>query len=345
MRRQALLAVRVGEKDMEETVKVMCGGREIDRITHSFRKDRDRSVVIYREQLWPVEGGCIYVENESGTAGVDRRLDAAEWRLLVTRLLPGSLPALREECFSLLRAQFGDNLPDGIVCAISSLTSMGLEQEARELLIYFLCEKHDSERLSSLLQTQLLTSEVSSAIALCANADPTVDGLESEIETGLIIEDENLQDWDWAASDEAQTPEIDDMALRVAASRIQGAIGSFASEEKGAVIPDLTQPFDDALWTEDPIFPPLTSVGSPEERALVERTAKLSTVAQDVLRYFADNPGDRAAHAELVLGYHVADINKLLSGSLNHYLKKSGSGGWECHPWVSDILLILDKAS
>lgn len=327
---------------MEETIRVICGGREIDRITHSFRKDRDRSVVIYREQLWPVEGGCIYIEKESGTADIDRRLDAAEWRVLVTRLLPVSLPILREECFSLLCTQFGDNLPDSIVRAISSLTSMGLEQEARELLVCFLCEKHDSERLSSLLQTQLPTNEVSNAIALCAN---TVDGLESEIEIRSTIEDENLEDWDWAASDETQTPEIDDMALRIAASRIQGAIGSYASEEKGAVIPDLTQPFDDALWTENPIFPPLASVRTPEESALVERTAKLSTVAQDVLRYFADNPGDRAAHAELVLGYHVVDINKLLSGSLNHYLKKSGSGGWECHPWVSDILLILDKAS
>jgi len=329
---------------MEETIRVMYGGREIDRITRSFRMDRDRSVVIYRERLWPVEGGCIYVESESSMAGIDRRLDAAEWRVLVTRLLPGSLPVLREECFSLLRMQFGDNLPDGIVCAISSLTFMGLEQEARELLVYFLCEKHDSERLSSLLQARLLTSEVSSAVALCTNAVPSVDGLGAKIEIGSIIEDESLQDWDWAASAEAQTPEIDDMELRVAASRIQGAIGSYTSEEKGAVIPDLTQPFDDALWTEGSIFPSLASIRSPEERALVERTAKLSTVAQDVLRYFADNPGDRAAHAELVLGYHVTDINKLLSGSLNYYLKKSGSGGWECHPWVSDILLILDNA-
>ena len=291
-----------------------------------------------------MEGCCIYVESESGTADDNKRLDFAEWRVLVKRLLPDSLPVRREECFSVLRTLFGENLPNGVVSALSSLAFMGLEHEARELLVDFLCEKHDSKKISSLLQARLLSNEISSLVALNVNEPSVVDGSDSEFECRVVVDDDNLQDWNWTASDEVRTPEIDDIGLRAIASQVQGAIGSYASVEKGAVIPSLAEPFDSALWAEKTTLPTPTSKISPAEIALVERTAKLGTVAMDVLRYFSDNPGDRAAHAELVLGYPLADINKLLLGSLSNYVKKTGSGGWECYSWVSGLLLILDDA-
>ena len=58
-------------------------------------------------------------------------------------------------------------------------------------------------------------------------------------------------------------------------------------------------------------------------------------------RYFSDNPGDRAVHAEAVLGYPMTEIRRLLLGSLGHYLKKTDTGGWECHPWVEQVLSAL----
>lgn len=277
---------------MDLKARITCGGHEVDRITRFFGKDRDWPVAIYRERFRLVGSGFIYVESESSTTGDDERLDAAEWRVLIKRLLPDSLPPQRDECFSLFRALFGENLPDGVLCALSSLAFMGLEQEARELLVDFLCEKHDSERLSSQLQIRLFASETSSLVNLYPNASSAVDGLEPETESKLIIEDENLQDWGWSTSDDAQTPEIDDMELRAVASRIQGALGSYSFVEEGAVIPDLTQSFDSALWAEEVVLPPPASTRSPAERALMERTAQLGTVAKDVLRYFADNPGD-----------------------------------------------------
>ncbi|MCV4290039.1 hypothetical protein OH708_19140 [Pseudomonas capsici] len=290
-----------------------------------------------------VEGGCIHVENECNTSP-GQRLDRAEWGVLVAHMLPESLPMRREECSGLLRALFKDNLPDGVVRALSSLAFMGLEQDARELLVDFLCEKYDSISLSRQLQAQLLCSEISSSVACSTYAVSISGSFESDVEVESIAEDESLQDWDWVATDEIPIPEIDDRHLRAVAGRIQGAIGTYRSLEKGAVIPSLVEPFDELIWDEGSILPSPVSTRSSEERVLIERTARLGTVALDLLRYFADNPGDRAAHAEFVLGYHVSDINKILSGSLSHYLNKTQSGGWVCHPWVFGVLLVLDEA-
>ncbi|WP_143517038.1 hypothetical protein [Pseudomonas fluorescens] len=329
---------------MELTVRVMSCGKEVDRIACPLQIDGRRLAVIYRERLCPVEDGCIHVENGIEISGPDQRPGRPEWGALVAHLVPKSLPERREECSELLRVIFKDNLPDGVVRAFSSLAFMGLEQDAHELLVDFLCEKYDAISLSRQLQTQLFCSEISSAVVCSANSDPTFITSETNIESDAVAEDESLQGWDWTAADEIQIPEIDDRDLRAVAGQIQGAIGTYRSSEKGTVIPSLVGPFDGALLNEESIPPSSARTRSPEERVLVERTAKLGTVALDLLRYFADNPGDRAAHAELVLGYNVTDINKILSGSLNHYLKKNQSGGWVCHPWVAGVLLVLDEA-
>lgn len=328
---------------MEVTVRVMSYGQEIDRITGPLKMNGRQLAVIYRDQLWPVEGGCIHVEMDCSPSPTHRP-DRAEWERLIARLVPEPLPERREECSELLRGLFKDNLPDGVVRALSSLAFIGLEQDARELLVDFLCEKYDSISLGRQLQAQLLCSGILSAVACSASAVHTFVASESDIIVGSIAEDESLQDWDWEVVDEIQTPETDDTALRAFASHIQGAIGTYQCLDKGAVIPSLAGPFDSPACNEESILLPPISAMSSEERVLVERTAKLGMVSLDLLRYFVDNPGDRAAHAELVLGYDLTDINKILSGALNHYLKKTQSGGWVCHPWVSGVLLVLDDA-
>lgn len=337
----------IRRRDMEVTVRVMSCGQEVDRITSPLQIDGQKLVVIYREQLWPVEGGCIHVENVIDISDPDQRPARADWGVLVAHLVPKSLPARREECSELLRVLFKDNLPDGVVRALSSLAFVGLEQDARELLVDFLFEKYDSINLSRQLQTQLLCSDISNAVAYTVRSVPAFSGSDSSSELGVEVdtssEDASLQDWDWTATDEIKTPEIDDQDLRAAAGQIQGAIGAYRSLEKGTVITGLVGPFDSTLWNEEPILPPPAGARLSEEGLLVERTAKLGEVALDILRYFADNPGDRASHAELVLGYHVTDINKILVNSLSHYLKKNQSGGWECHPWVSGVLNVLNE--
>lgn len=329
---------------MEVTVRVMSCGKEIDRITGPLHIDGQQIAVTYRERLWPVEGVCIHVETEVDISDAERRPDRAEWEELVVRLVPESFPTLREECSELLRVLFKDNLPDGIVRAISSLAYVGLKRDAHELLIDFLSEKYDSLNLSRQLQPELVCSEKLSTLPCSSNSVLTFIISESDIEVDSIAEDAALQDWDWMATDEIQHPEIDDKSLRAVAGRIQEAIGTYRSLEKGTMIPSLVGPIDDTPSDEDSALPQYANTRSSEERVLVERTAKLGMVALDLLRYFADNPGDRAAHAELVLGYHVTDINKILSGSLSHYLKKNQSGGWVCHFWVSGVLQALDEA-
>lgn len=327
---------------MEVTVRVMSRGQEIDRITRPLRTDGRKPAVSYRKLLWPVKDGCIHIETEHATLAPDRRLDADEWGVLVTCLLPAPLPTQRYECSALLRTCFSESLPDGVVRALSSLAYVGLEEEARQLLADFLSEKHDSALINRRMRMQLLRSEMSGNTDLSANKTPSVESAELKVDTGTIAEDENLDGWDWAPAAELQIPKVDDQALRDVARHIQGAIGAYRSSEQGAVVPDFNEPFEASDWSEGLVLALPGSVTPPMESILVERTVRLGAMALDVLRYFADNPGDRSAHAELVLGYPVSDINKLLLGSLSHHLKRNGSGGWECHSWVSGVLAALD---
>lgn len=320
----------------------MSRGQEVDRITSPLRMDGGRPAVTYRKLLWPVEDGCIHIEAEHdafrdlGNANLD------DWVGLVTRVLPERLPTNIIECAEVLRVCFRENLPQGVIRASCSLVSIGLENEARGLLVDFLREKHDSERLGKLIRMQLLFSE-RPASPLPMNTNPDVENTEPELDAAISIEDEKTVDWDWIPADETRKPVVDDHALRAQAGFAQETIGAYRTIERGAVISGLTESLSESVWVEGLLLPPIGRTRSHEESTLLERTAKLGTTGLELLRYFADNPGDRAAHAELVLGYPVADINKLLTGSLSHYLKKSGSGGWECHAWALSILSALDE--
>lgn len=146
-------------------------------------------------------------------------------------------------------------------------------------------------------------------------------------------------DWDWSPTlNEFEMPEVDDSSLRATATDLQESIGSYIARELGAPIPG----FED-LATEQQTFTSSTGEAFLNESALLERTSQLGRIALDLLRYFSDNPGDRAVHAEAVLGYPMTEIRRLLLGSLGNYLKKTDSGGWECHPWVEQVLSALNE--
>jgi hypothetical protein len=324
---------------MEVTVRVMSCGVEIDRITRPLRTEANQPAVTYRKLLWPIENGCIHI----GMAEVSQDSDGEDWMALAKSLLPATLPTQKHACSDLLRDCFRGTLPSGVLSATSSLASLGLEQEARDLLVDFLREHKDSASLSRLLQTQLLESK--GPLNNPNYLNPNTQNLEKDRVIVLVPENEGESDWTWESVDEAQTPTIDDQDLRDAAKRTQEALGSYRPIEDGAQAPDLASPIEDCDWHDDRLIAQQPSAVSSVEKILMERTAKLGETALDVLRYFVDNPGDRSAHAELVLGYAVSDINKLLSGPLNDYLKRNPSGGWDCHPWVPNLLSALDETS
>jgi hypothetical protein len=211
---------------MEVPIRVMSRGQEIDRITRPLRMDEGRPAVTYRKLLWPVEDGCIHIETEYDAALYNRNTNLDDWVVLVTRLLPESLPAHIDECAEVLRVCFRENLPRGVIRASSSLVSIGLENEARDLLVDFLREKHDSERLSKLIRMQLLFSERSSSPPP-TNTNPSAENTESENDTTITIEDEDTLDWDWIPADEAQKPIVDDQVLRTQAECAQETIGAY----------------------------------------------------------------------------------------------------------------------
>jgi len=239
----------------------------------------------------------------------------------------------------LIESRFRGSLPQGVVQAICSLVSLRLELQARVLLVDFFSEKHDSARLLRLLQMQLLFMERTGRAQEPA-APP--EGSSGWAASGAPAERD--PGWEWAPADEPDRPIVDDDALRQSALQTQVTMGACRVLETGNAIPD----FDDAAdmsWIEEgPRMPGIGASGDHEAR-LVERTASLGPMALDLLRYFSDNPGDRASHAEQVLGHSVSDINRLLAGSLGQHVKRRPSGGWECHSWVADVLDVLDGMS
>lgn len=117
-------------------------------------------------------------------------------------------------------------------------------------------------------------------------------------------------------------------------------------EEGGLVIEGLDEMPDEQHWElSASVSAPSKRSASVEDNLLLQRIMSLGSMALDVLRYFADNPGDRATHVEQVLGYPLPVVNSLLSGKLSQYLQRSPSGGWACQSWVPDVLATLDSES
>lgn len=319
---------------MEVTVRVISDGHEVERITRPLRMDEQGSAVTYRKRLWPIIDGCIHID---GTSAVSEG-DELAWAFLVTSLLPKSLPNQVGACSKLLQTLFRESLPHGVVQAAATLVSLRFEQQARALLVDVLKDRRDANRLYRLLQMHLLFRDRAER---AKDAAPSV---EDRVEVQPLTEID--LDWEWAPSNEVEKPNLDDSTLRSDAALIQEGIGSYKASEAGATIPELCDLAGDEAWLEaTSTLVARDQQSSVHESVLVDRTAKLGDTALDLLRYFADNPGDRAAHAEHILGYPISDINRLLSGGLSHYVKRNSSGGWECHAWTVEVLSALDESN
>lgn len=320
------------DQAMEEIIRVMSDGQEIDRMVCSTHIEEGIPTVRYREQSWPVVDGCIQLNGPA-----NQESTSADWAVLIQNLLPPVLPDQTDSCDKLLQDRFKGNLPYGVTQAAATLVALRFEQQARVLLVDFLREHRNAHRLYRLLQMQLLFRERSK------RTNDT--GITASSVTEQLTESTPLSavevDWDWSPSlDEPEMPDVDDSSLRAAATYLQESIGSYRARESGESVPG----FED-LASDQKTFINPTGDGDTllNESTLLERTSQLGKIALDLLRYFSDNPGDRAVHAEMVLGYPMTEIRRLLLGSLGHYLKKTDAGGWKCHPWVEQVLAALKE--
>ena len=328
---------------MDVCVRVISEGVEVDSITRPLRTDDGVPTVTYRRQQWPVVNGCINLDEPEVQVG-DGDL---KWAFLIASILPEGLPSEHATCSELVQHLFSGALPDGVANAVGHLCEMGLEPAARLLLMDFLKEKHDSSRLYKVLKMRLLFRERISrrrnynSVALTTeHSDDKAPAASPE--TSLKIED----DFGWlpASDDALNVPVIDDSALRETASSVQSDIGTYIASDHDAEPLDLGD-LEDLDWEVGADAAQDSGQAVKAENVIVDRLAALGDMAVELLIYFADNPGDKAIHAEYVLGYPVVEINKLLNGSLGFYVRRVSSGGWECHRWALDVLAALAKRS
>ncbi|HID7919897.1 TPA: hypothetical protein ACXIEW_005119, partial [Pseudomonas aeruginosa] len=199
---------------MEEIIRVMSDGREIDRIVCSTKLDEGMPAVKYREQYWPVVDGCIQLDRPA-----NQECSSAEWAVLIQNLLPPVLPDQTDSCEKLLQDCFRGSLPLGITKAVASLVALRFEQQARELLVDFLREHRNAHRLFRLVQMQLLFRERAGRTQDSAGITPSsVAELppESAHLSGVDM------DWEWSASlDDPEMPDVDDSSLRATATNLQ----------------------------------------------------------------------------------------------------------------------------
>jgi len=327
---------------MEDTVQVVASGQVIDRITRRLQLSGNTLTVAYRKRIWPVTDSCIHVDGTSEPPATPEDSHPDAWMQLVARLLPYPLPTEQGECAERLRTDFRDYLPDSTVRAISLLVSLGHESEARELLVDFLEQIRPPERVRRLVKLLLVFRRVPPS-SPAANLDqPEADPERPAAAHRAELDEDELLALTWQPEQESKIPTVDDVPLRTEARSIQEHIGAHAMEEGGLVIEGLDEMPDEQHWE---LSEPSKRSASVEDNLLLQRIMSLGSTALDVLRYFADNPGDRATHVEQVLGYPLPVVNSLLSGKLSQYLQRSPSGGWACQNWVPDVLATLDSES
>lgn len=328
---------------MDVCVRVISEGVEVDSITRPLRTDDGVPTVTYRRRQWPVVNGCINLDEPDSQVG-DGEL---KWACLISSILPEGLPSEQLACSELVKHLFSGAIPDGVANAVGHLCEMGLEPAARLLLMDFLKEKHDSSRLYKVLKMRLLFRE---RVSRRRNYNPVALTTEhtsykapaASPETSFKIED----DFGWipASDDALNVPAIDDSDLRRAATSIQSGIGTYIASDHDAEPLDLGD-LEDLDWEVGAAAGQGSGQAIKAENVIADRLAALGDMAVELLIYFADNPGDKAIHAEDVLGYPLVEINKLLNGSLGFYVRRVSSGGWECHTWALDVLAALAKRS
>ncbi|HED8873730.1 hypothetical protein [Pseudomonas aeruginosa] len=332
---------------MEDTVQVMASGRKIDRITRPLHSSGSTPTIIYRRRIWPVMDSCIHIDGTSEPPVTSEASHPDAWMQLVARLLPHPLPTDQGECAEQLRADFRDHLPDSTIRAISLLVSLGHEAEARELLVDFLEQIRPPERVKRLVELLLLFRRSAPPAPTTGSDLPAMNNTERPTASPEPeLDGSELLTLTWLPEPESQIPSIDDTPLRSEARTTQEGIGAHVIQESGLVIEGLNEMPDEQDWKiTAPIDEPSKRPAGEEDHILLQRTLDLGSTALDVLRYFANNPGDRALHAEQVLGYSLPVVNSLLSGKLSHYVQRSTSGGWACQSWVPNILAVLDSES
>lgn len=319
---------------MDMSVRVISDGEEVDSITRSLQIEHGVPTVEYRGQYWKVIDGCINLDKHNQAVEVDE----LKWAFLVTSILPKTLPSDFQRCKGLMAELFRGALPEGVVIAAAHLSGLGLEQQARLLLVDFLKEKRDATKLYKVLKMKLLFRERSNQLA---ESMPELEVASAEATAGYAT----INDFDWQPSYEVlAAPTVDDFAIRKLALEVQSGIGSYQVTGSDVQPLDLGSFDDDLTWGVNADDTTGSAPAGSSDAILVSRLAALGEMAVELLAYFADNPGDRAVHAEHVLGYPLVDINRLLNGSLGFYTKRAASGGWECHTWALDVLsALVDK--
>ncbi|HDS1690876.1 hypothetical protein ACF8Q9_21950 [Pseudomonas sp. TYF_15] len=344
---------------MKLIVRVMIAGREIDRIECPPQDSSDPLLVRYRRRIWRVEEGCIHVD---ALPTIPMLPDAeAEMGILERlNLIANPLPERLIDCTVLLRSEF-PYLGDAAILALATLAQLGMDLLAKEALLDFLDLHSD---VSPWGNDPSVESRVvpSTRLELSASADtmiPTTDA-------------EGSDEWtlDWLPQERWKAPEQDDTELRSLAGQTQSQIGAHAVEDSGAYTIDFDELSDDwkveipetsrpactqsslpGLLREsesssstpcEQVSPRTSSLPAQHLSFIAEKTALLGETALEVLRYFADNPGDKSTHAESVTGCSRGVINGLLNGSLSRFVQKTSVGGWSCHSWVSDVLAVID---
>jgi hypothetical protein len=317
---------------MDTEIQVIAANEVIDRIKRAVQIVDGKPVTIYRRASCIVHDGYIHAEYVSAAPLEVSNAHVASWKEVLDKIVPEKWPTHFIDCCELLRKGFSDHLPDGVIQAVTILATQGYCVAARELLLDFFVEKYDSEQVRIDICSAWLYAKNEKATSNVVNSlkhvASDIDNVDPYLPTNTIF----------------NTQTGNDSNLREVAQSLQVSIGAFVARESGANIFGLDELPDDEESNFDLSTTHKASMQTPADTILLERLAKLGPEAIDILQYFADNPGDKPVHAELVLGYSKHNIQKLLSGLLGHYVEKSESGGWTCHNWVSSILNGLDQA-
>gem|GEM_PF-839468 len=287
------------------------------------------------------------------TTSFDGDLDA-----LVNLLLADSLPSSEKDCMALIDAKFRNVLPSGIIEAAATLAAQNRKELAHQIITEFLCEKRDVERTHKILKMRLLFNE-RSKLKLDRSENEEEDSSNqtiSEVAEKLVLvdprKDATYELGDWQPEIEELTSYVDDDDLRLRAISTQDAIALYVPVDTGAEIlwtdkatelspveGDFQSTNDDEIVDTRPLVEnsPYAMLKSNDQQ-LIDKVKSLSTEEQDILKYFFDNPGDKAADAKQILDLPLSTINRALSYALSPYLQRDSRGGWHCHSWVAFLV-------
>lgn len=280
-------------------------------------------------------------------------------------LIANPLPERLIDCTALLRSEF-PYLADAAILAVATLAQLGMDLLAKETLL-------DLLDLYSGVSPLRNDPSVDSSVVPSTRLE-----VSTPADTMIPISDaEDSDEWtlDWLPQRRWEAPEQDDTDLRSLAGQTQSQIGAHAVEDSGAYVIDFGELHDSDDWrveipeasrpvcpqsssdsfpgllresesfssaSREQVSPRTSSLPAQHLSFIAEKTALLGETALEVLRYFADNPGDKSSHAESVTGCSRGVINGLLTGSLSRFVQKTSFGGWSCHSWVPDVLAVID---